>query len=51
MRKGAAAAWAICFAASGTLVAPSILALTLTGFGFILVGLSLQWRQLWRKRI
>ena len=51
VRKGAAAApGPSVLPASGTLVAPSILALTLTGFGFILVGLSLQWRQLWRKQ-
>ncbi|MBK9049956.1 MAG: hypothetical protein IPL78_03250 [Chloroflexi bacterium] len=51
VRKGAAAApGPSVLPASGTLVAPSILALTLTGFGFILVGLTLQWRQLWRKQ-
>lgn len=45
IRKGAAAAGPSVLPASGATVAPSILALTVTGFGFIAVGLSLQWRK------
>ncbi len=45
VRKGAAAAGPSVLPASGAMIAPSILALTFTGFGFIAVGLSLQWRK------
>ena len=45
VRKGAAAAGPSVLPASGATIAPSILALTFTGLGFIAVGLSLQWRK------
>jgi len=45
IRKGAAAAGPSVLPASGAPIAPPILALTLTGFGFIALGLTLQWRK------